>query len=568
VPRARPRERKPPPPAPKPPRAATPPSLAERIARRPGAVAATLAALHLALALLAFDPSVFFGGDNGTYVSLARSMLERHAYLEYWDPAQRPYTLYPPVFPAVLALAMTLGVRTFAGFKYVVLAFSCAAVAFSYLWLRRRTSLPAALAAGVVLAAGPGVLALSHLELSDVPFWCFTVVALWAFAHLENAGGRTGDGVGSTGGMRWAAIAGAATATAYLTRSAGLPLLLAALGTLAWRREWRRLAVFAGVALPGVAAWSIRGKMLGGSYTSYLWYRDPYQPALGNASVGDLLTRVLENTVNYTREHVPVLVVGPLSVTQAVSGIGLLLMVLAVTGWARRLRRRQGVGVAEAWVPLYAGILLVWPSTWGADRLALPLLPALLLYAGEATRDVLRRAGRARAPLAAACAAALLLAMVPGIVESTARGAECRAGAAAGDPYACSDEDGADFLRLATALRGRLPAGSVVVARKPTLFFALTGYRSRMYPLSAEPDSFFRAAREAGARFVVVDQVPDLAPLYLAPVLLARRDDFCVVFAPRFGSTALAVIDPSGPRRAGRLPNSFRRCSLAQFGGR
>jgi hypothetical protein len=544
--------------------------MAERIAAHPAATTALLVGMHLVLALLMFDPTIFFGGDNGTYFALGRSLLERHAYVEYWDPAQRPYTLYPPVFPAILALAMTVGVQTFVGFKYVVMAFSCAAVAVSFLWLRRRTSPPLAFAAGVLISAGPGLLALTHWELSDVPFWFFTMVALWALAHLErdeDASVGTEDAAPGSA-LEWAALAGVAAATAYLTRSAGLPLMVAALGMLAWRREWKRLAVFAAVALPGVVAWSIRGKLVGGSYASYVWYRDPYQPAKGAASVTDLLVRVLENVVNYTRDYVPGLVVGPLPVERIGAVLGVVLMGFAVAGWVLRLRGRRGVGVAEVWVPLYTGILLVWPSTWGADRLALPLLPALLLYAGEALRALLRRTGSARRPLAIALAVALLLAMLPGVADKASLGGECRSAARAGDPYACMTPDGADFLRLTTALRGRLPQGSVVIARKPTLLYALSGYRSRMYPLSASPDTFFAAARQAGARFVVVDQVPDLAPLYLAPVLMARRDDFCIIDELRFGNTALAVIDPSLPRRTNVPVNSFRLCKLSQYGGR
>ncbi|HEX6039867.1 hypothetical protein, partial [Longimicrobium sp.] len=59
---------------------------------RPAHVALALAALHLALALLSIDPSPHGGGDNASYLALARSLREHGTYQELWDPAARPHT--------------------------------------------------------------------------------------------------------------------------------------------------------------------------------------------------------------------------------------------------------------------------------------------------------------------------------------------------------------------------------------------------------------------------------------------------------------------------------------------
>jgi hypothetical protein len=85
-----------------------------------------------------------------------------------------------------------------------------------------------------------------------------------------------------------------------------------------------------------------------------------------------------------------------------------------------------------------------------------------------------------------------------------------------------------------------------------------------VYPLAvAPPDTFFRAAREVNASYVVVDQIEDLAPFYLHPVLLANRDDFCVVGAVSRENAALARIVPGGPPRAANAPpNAFRPCGI------
>ena len=83
---------------------------------------AVLAFVHLLLALAAFDPTPHSGGDNAAYIALARSLLEHGRYLELWDPASPPHLLYPPGFPALLALAMLVGVKPWVGLKLLIVA--------------------------------------------------------------------------------------------------------------------------------------------------------------------------------------------------------------------------------------------------------------------------------------------------------------------------------------------------------------------------------------------------------------------------------------------------------------
>lgn len=527
-------------------------------ARCPWQIALALAVLNLALVLLAFDPTPYTGGDNGAYYALARSLAEGRVYLELWDPARRPHAQYPPIFPAILALGMMLGVDSWAGFKLIVALSAAAAVAISYLWVRRTSTPGVAIACGVLLALCPGVIRYAHYELSDVPFWTFTMLALWAFSHLDRrapvpaAGGRRGD-------AGWVALAVVAAGLAHFTRSAGLPLLVAATVWLAAARRWRALAALAATLGPLLVLWGVRGARLGSpGYLDAFRYVDPYQPSLGTAGPLELLRRIADNAGRYLGTHESVLLLGT---PGAGFVFGAAVTALAVAGWARAARRR--LGVAELWVPLYAALLLLWPPAWAGDRFLIPFLPPALRYGGEVVRDLAALWSTAQWPGAVA-AAALGAAMLPSLAGEVKTAAVCRADARAGRPYGCIEQPWRDFFLLARDVRGKLPAGSAVVSRKPALFYAVSGYAGRMYPLSlAPPDTFFSAAREAKARYVVIDQIEDLAPMYLHPVLLAHRDDFCVVGAVSRQNAALARIAPGGPPRAAGAPsNAFRPCGL------
>ena len=535
------------------------PSLLDAVlAAPPWKVALALALLHLVLALAAFNPTPHVGGDNAAYISLARSLVERHAYLELWDPAARPHTQYPPVWPAIIAAMSLAGLRGWVALKGAVLCFSVLCIALSYLWLRRTSTPQVALVAGIVLAVGPGVIEQAHWELSDVPAWAFTLLALWASTHLVGAPETEGETGRELHHGRWLAVLVAGVVLGNFTRSAGLPLVVAAAAWLGWRRQWRDLGMLLAVFLPLAVAWWLRGKLYGApGYLSHLWAVDPYQPRLGNIGPLDMVRRIAMNMVRYEGMHLPVLLTWN-GVRRYV--IGGAVMVLAAAGWGRRMQRP---GLAEFWTPLYVALLLVWPATWSSERFVLPILPLLLCYAAEALRDFAMAAGRPRlaALLPAIAAGFLLLLAAPGLVRVEKVGYTCTRAYLQGDALRCMNQAYRDFFTIAEMSRGQLPPGSAVLSRKPTIFYLIAGYPGRVYPLSARPDTFFMAARDAGANYVVFDRISDLAPLYLHPVLLAARDQFCVVKGLAVGENgAVLRIEPGAPRRTGVAENAFRLC--------
>jgi hypothetical protein len=500
--------------------------------RRPRVAMVALVALHLALAALVFMPAPHPGGDNAVYLSLARSLLDG-GYRDLHDPATPVHTQFPPGFPLIVAAALSLGLQAWVGIKLVIVACSAAGMALTYAWIRRRRRPDLALGVALLAAVSPGVLALSHWELSDVPFWALTTAALLAWERLPRD--RTGR----------AAAAAALTACAYLTRSAGLPLLVAALAWLVWRRRWRQLAVYAAIVLPPAVAWAAWTRARGG-YAGLIRTADVYAPGQETVDAARFGERLVENAGLYGGRFLPTLLGGGASPLLGL--LAVLVLGLAVYGWSRRLRR---AGVAELWVPLYAGMLLAWNPEWAGDRLLLPVYPALLMYAG----DGLARIGRmrwmpARRLVPALGAALLAVAALPGIAEGARMGTFCTGEYRRGDPRPCLEPNWVDFFVIGEKAGEMLPENSVVLSRKPALFWSASGLPGRVYPLSREPDTLFRAAREAGARYVVLDDLDEMATTFLAPILMQRPGAFCIVHSLGAARATLLGIRPDAERIA------------------
>jgi len=530
---------------------------------------------------LAFNPAPHTGGDNAAYVTLGYSLLEYGSYTELFDPAAYPHTKYPPVFPALLALLMGVGVRGWAGLKLVAAVSSVAAVGLTWLWARRRLGdLPAA---GIALALGlsSAVIYYSHWILSDPTFLAFTLLGLWALERADTAWAEEvpeRDGTvahepreGGPPAMGWLALGVAATGLAYFTRSAGLPLMVAVLGWLALRRRWKEL-VGSAVALGVPAlAWWLRSRSVPraeGEYGVEFWLVDPYQPELGQVGLGGLIGRVVGNTGGYLTQHIPGGVIG--SQAPALPVVGILLVGLAVVGWVLTCRRR--IGPVELFFPLYAGLILLWPEVWSGDRFALPLFPVLFVYAGWALlRGGLRLGRWAPGTLGAAALLALLLPALGGWMDQVRTARTCAAAVEQGGAFACAGGRWTRFSEAAAWTGHNLPEGSAVLSRKPRMFYVLGGVPSRTFPFQQDFAAHRRVATESGARYVLLDEVDGLASHYVGGAIRQEPGAWCALqgfgAGQGIGTQLLGLLPDAtdgpaaapGEVRIGRCPDGYRQ---------
>jgi hypothetical protein len=377
----------------------------------------------------------------------------------------------------------------------------------------------------------------SRWILSEPLFLAFTFLALWAAERgggtlpplrrdLEVAPYDRRAGAGGPHAGRWLLLAGAAAVLALFTRSAGLPLVLALLAVLAVARRWKELTLLgAAVAVPG-AWWVFRSRFGSGvgAYESEFWMVNPYEPELGLISWLDLPARVWTNLRIYSLDVLPGQWWG--SGTGGILLLGIVLGGMAVWGWS--LKVRLGAGVAEIFVPLYAGLILLWPEVWSGERFLLPLIPPILLYAGHAVRYAALPLGKLGAPiLVPVCALILALPAVPGWLMVGEQAAECRRLAGEGDVFRCHGPAVQEFRDASAWIGLNLPEDAVVLNRKPSIHHLLGGRPGRIFPFTHDPDRLLAEADRLGARFLLLDYIDGISPYYLPVVIQAQPLAFC-----------------------------------------
>ncbi len=507
----------------------------------PAMILAVVALVHLAIALPALSPAPHNGGDNAGYLSLAHSLATGAGYVEAWDPALAPHTKYPPLYPALLAGAMGLGAEAWITFKLLSLLLVTVSVTLCFAWVRDRHGVVMATGVSAVLAFSPAFLWSTNWILSDPLFLALTLACLWSFHRSEHVAVPS----------RWILAGCVFAILSTFTRTAGLPLVLAVGAALGLARHWRALVGFVVAFVAPSVFWWLRSREGGeAQYVSEFWMINPYQPDLGQAGIGDLVARVLENLQGYVLVHIPA-GLSPWS-GGALTALGLVLMATALAGWVARIGVRWTV--VELFTPLYFGLILLWPAVWSGDRFALPLYPLVLFYAGEAILRGARRVNR-RLPLAVGAIAVAVL-LVPSMQswrQSVSAAIACRGVVRQAGPFACYAEGYRQFVTASRWLGENVPDGSAVFSRKPRILYTLSGVRSRTYPLSSDPDRFFREAREVGVSYVVLDRVDGLGEAYVGAVVRDRPWAFCGLVGVGEGEVRTQIlgiledaVDPGG----------------------
>jgi hypothetical protein len=306
--------------------------------------------------------------------------------------------------------------------------------------------------------------------------------------------------------------------------------------------------------------------MVGGSeYISEFWLVDPYQPHLGTVGLGGLIQRGGQNLVAYVTRIIPAGILGDGIPLLAPIGLGFALF--SLVGWIRCLRGR--VGVAELFLPLYLGLVLLWPQAWSGDRFSLPLLPLMFFYAvvayGWLTGSLPSRVR------AVGAGVLFLLAAIPSGLEwnRMARDAgSCREFTASGSPTRCLSQGQAEYFALAEWSGKNLQPGASVTTRKPRTFFVLSGVKARSIPLVQGADEFIGRIREGGTEYLTLDALDGISGYYVYPVVAERLSVFCgmveVGEAGQAVTRLLGLLDPDagGVGEGGR---GLERCPADRF---
>ena len=306
------------------------------------------------------------GGDNAGYVLLAKSLSSLNGY-RYFVPGAPLETHYPPVFPLLLAPAIWLFGINFAAMHTVVVLCELALLIFLFLFFKKTAGKWIALSSCLIFALNPFVNASLVRILSEFPYMLITAIVIF----MQDIGERQPTKL--TLHSLWLPLF---ISLAYLTRTAGLSILVSYVLYMIWRRNFRLL--FAGLPIllgPRLIwMWWIRQAGTAENYANRLWLKNRYNPAEGNASLADLCDRIWTNIENIYSGINNFLIPTHYPQTIFLGGVLISLIILGII--VRKVEKKEGL--MDFYVAVYVGLLLLWPVY--EPRKLMLIMPFVYLY--------------------------------------------------------------------------------------------------------------------------------------------------------------------------------------------
>jgi hypothetical protein len=334
---------------------------------------------------------------------------------------------------------------------------------------------------------------------SDLPFFALSVLTLAGAQAAARCSGpvpaRAAIGV----------LLGLGVYAATATRSIGVVLVGAVLLYGALQRRPAALVAPGVAAAVAVALMAVQRAWLPIEGVYVQWFQDTFS---------------ILAPLTYARQYVGELrgIVENAYSLPAATGVFFTIAGLAAVGAWTSIRR--GIGVADVFLVLYAGMILLFPPV---QRYLLPIVPLLFFYAFAGARAIgSRMAGAGRwAPTA----------VLAGLLAASYAGAYSRASFG---PI----EDGAtqpQFAELCAFIKTNTGAADRFIFRKPRALALFAERATAAYGPNTDAAGLDRLIALIGARYVVTANLDhpefEIEATSVRPVVAARPDRFVAVFA-------------------------------------
>ncbi len=497
---------------------------------QPRAWAIAGGAVALAVAVAAFDPHLFTGGDNAQYYALTRALATGRGYVDLVQPGAPPHTLYPPGYPILLLPFYLVSGGSMVAMKLLSLVAGAGLLWALYKLARRDPAVPVWAGAAAVGLVGlyPAFREYAHWVLSDMTYTALVVATLLAFQRQTDPDPRESG----WGGWLLACVLALA---AFYVRIAGVALLVAVLAWALLERRWRRSAAAAllfGVgALPWIAWTRQAAPAAPAGYLEQAAIASPFSAPPGELprSLGE---RFMDVVIEYGTYQLPGLFWPVSPPPPAARALGATLGTALLLYGAWRVIRGRGLRPWDLYVASTLGLIYLWP--WLGERIFLTLAPFLWLYLLTGADAASRRLGGGRAP-AIAIAMLVALALLAGGLVAAGRQIPRTQAYLAGDRLAGYPSFWRDYFDAAGWIGAHAP-DAVVLARKPTLVWYWSDRPAVVYPQGAEPEESLRFIRETGVTHFLFERSTEEA---LAPALAPRQDRLELLYLAPGGQAAV-----------------------------
>src|SRR5215216_4168192 len=229
-----------------------------------------IAIVGILLILKATPNGLGLSDDSIAYIAGARSMAAGEGYREAWLASNQPVTHFPPAFSSVLAFFGLFGVDPLHVVRWVnALLFGFNAALLGILGWRMTPSLTAGVVLAALFVTSAEMFSIHAVAMSEPLFIFLSLLAFWMFDLYFERHHH----------WLWMIACGTFVGLAYLTRYAGLALVVTFVAALlilhtTWKKKLTSIGTLLASVAPWVLGWSIRNRLVAGNATNraFAWH--------------------------------------------------------------------------------------------------------------------------------------------------------------------------------------------------------------------------------------------------------------------------------------------------------
>ncbi|MBL6447410.1 hypothetical protein JMN32_13920 [Fulvivirga sp. 29W222] len=476
-----------------------------------------LVASFIAAYVYTFDSKLAMLGDNASYYILGKALSQGEGYVSINSISHRPNNHYPPGYPAIISTIL-LFTKAITPIKILNGIFFILGLWLFFDLINKVTDNEAfAFTATFMALLNSHMLWYSSIMMSEIPFFFFSTLSLWAFVNIDQEKWLWKD--------PYLILCIITMIISYYIRSLGIALLGGYILYFIFQKKWKPILGFFIAFVVGALPWFIRSQKLGGgSYMKQLGMINPYQPALGKADFGDFVDRFFSNFSRYITFEIPSAIF-PLKEPEYGSSysaedwlLGVVIVGLFFYGVFSLPKYR--------WLILgytlgTLAILMIWPDVWIGVRFIVPLIPLFTLgflyglYDGILKLRGLLSFKKPVSPYLLLAFSLLYIKPVNAIHDQ------------ARVPYMPGWRN---YFEIAKWVDRNLEEGVVVSCGKPSLFYLYADTYTRRYKFAQDPKELIADLEKHAVDYVVIDQVYGNTIRYLLPAVRQYPERFEQVY--------------------------------------
>ena len=466
-----------------------------------------LIVLNIVLTLLIFDPRLFTGGDNATFIITARSLLDGQGYKDLSNPDTPVFIGSPPGYPVFLAFLMLIfgKLTDVIVFKLASVLLSCITLYYFYKLLKLSSDNKTFVSlTSLFVVVNFSILYPNQLEISDVLFNAFLFSSLYFFGSGKKYGELTG-------------IILAVLAT--YTRYAGIVLVLALLAYLLFHRRIKKFCFYGLLSLSLILPWAIY--IIGQGFTlTDIMTGAPYAAQRKLLTLNELFQRWGDNFRTYFLNSFPR---NLFSWQLPPVWIGIVATIVWLCGFLWRIRSK--ISALEIYVILYIMLILSWPQVWSGERYVLPIVYFVVFYFSFTIFKVFKP------KLFLITMSLLMVYNAWSIFKFIPVTRQLFQAYRQGDLGRYYPPEWQAFFQCCDWIKENLPREAVIVSRKPNMLYFQAGNRGFVYPFSSDKELVYQRIRQAD--YVLLDRFTwtSTTQHYLYPAMLAHQEEFETVYA-------------------------------------